>query len=133
MNQVDASSRPEAAFVLLLMQSAFWFLAGLSALPFVLAGEVYMPLLAAFTFSLAAFACWSGIGVVRRRRWARRATLILEWACLAGSLILIAVPIGANRGPVSLLVNVALPCAIILLLRGRSMRARFGIRGEAAG
>jgi hypothetical protein len=122
---MNATSRPEAAFVLLLMQSTFWLLAGLSALPFVLGGEVYMPLLAALTLVLAAATVWAGVGVVRRRRWARRAVLVLEWICLGGSLLLLAAPIGANHGPVSLLVNVALPGAVILLLRGRAMRARF--------
>lgn len=122
---MNATSRPEAAFVLLLMQATFWLLAGLSAVPFVLGGEVYMPLLAALTLLLAGVTVWSGIGVVRRRRWALRTVLILEWACLAGSLLLLAAPIGANRGPVSLLVNVALPGAVVLLLRGRAMRARF--------
>lgn len=122
---MSATSRPEAAFVLLLMQASFWVLAGLSALPFVLGGEVYMPLLAAVTLLLAAVTVAGGIGIVQRRRWARRAVLVLEWMCLGGSLLLLAVPIGANRGPVSLLVNVALPGAVILLLRGRAMRARF--------
>jgi hypothetical protein len=122
---MNATSRPEAAFVLLLMQATFWLLAGLSALPFVLGGEVYMPLLAALTLVLAAATVWGGVGVVRRRRRARRTVLVLEWMCLGGSLLLLAVPIGANHGPVSLLVNVALPGAVILLLRGRAMRARF--------
>ena len=36
------SSRPEGAFVLLLMQATFWAIAGLSAFPFVLGGEVFM-------------------------------------------------------------------------------------------
>lgn len=123
--ETNATSRPEAAFVLLLMQATFWLLAGLSALPFVLGGEIYMPLLAAVTLLIAALTAWSGIGILRRRRWARRTVLVLEWMCLGGSLILFAVPIGANRGPVSLLVNLALPGAVILLLRGRAMRARF--------
>ena len=123
--ETSTTSRPEAAFVLLLMQATFWLLAGLSALPFVLGGELYMPLLAAVTLLIAAVTVWSGIGVVRRRRWARRTVLILEWMCLGGSLLLLAVPVGANRGPVSLLVNLALPGAVILLLRGRAMRARF--------
>ena len=122
---MNATSRPEAAFVLLLMQATLWLLAGLSAVPFVIGGEVYMPVLAAFTFLLAAVTVWSGTGVVRRRRWARRTVLVLEWTCLAGSLLLLALPVGANRGPVSLLVNVVLPGAVILLLRGRAMRARF--------
>ncbi len=113
MKDLSATSRPEAAFVLLLMQATFWFLAGISALPFVLGGEVYMLLLAAFSFALAGFTVWSGMEVVWRRRWARRAVLVLEWTCLIGSLLMLALPIGANRGPVSLLVNSVLPFAVI--------------------
>lgn len=129
---MSETSRPEAAFVLLLMQATFWLLAGVSALPFVLGGEPYMLLLAGFSFALAALAVGSGIALVRRRRWSRRAVLILEWMCLAGSLLQLALPIGANRGPVSLLVNLVLPASVILLLRGRSTRARFGIGGGQA-
>lgn len=130
---MNTTSRPEAAFVLLLMQATFWFLAGVSALPFVLGGEVWMLLLAAFSFALAGFSVWSGVGMVRRRRWARRAVLVLEWICLTGSLLLLALPIGANRGPVSLLVNVLLPAAVILLMRGKRMRAQFGIGSSVTG
>ena len=130
---MNATSRPEAAFVLLLMQATFWFLAGISALPFVLGGEVYMLLLAAFSFALAGFAVWSGMEVVWRRRWARRAVLVLEWICLIGSTLILALPIGANRGPVSLLVSIVLPVAVILLLRGKAMRNQFGIRSSVTG
>lgn len=123
---MNATSRPEAAFVLLLMQGTVWFLAGVSALPFVLGGEAHMLLLAAFTFALAGFTVWVGVEVVWRRRWARRAVLGLEWICLVGSLLMLALPIGANRGPVSLLVNIVLPAGVILLLSGRAMGGRFG-------
>ena len=129
---MNETSRPEAAFVLLLMQATLWFLAGVSALPFVLGGEVYMLLLGALSFSLAALTVWSGIGIVRRRTWARRTVLVLEWACLAGALLMLALPVGANRGPVSLLANLILPAGVILLLRGKGIRMRFGIRDGAA-
>ena len=130
---MNATSRPEAAFVLLLMQATFWFLAGISALPFVLGGELYMLLLAAFSFALAGFTVWSGMEVAWRRRWARRAVLLLEWICLIGSALTFALPIGANRGPVSLLVSIVLPVAVILLLRGKAMRNQFGIRSSVTG
>jgi len=130
---MSATSRPEAAFVLLLMQATFWLLAGISALPFVLGGEPYMLLLAALSFALAAFTVLAAVGLVRQRRWAWRAALVIAWICLAGSMLQLVVPIGANRGPVALLVNVVLPAAVILLLRGRAMRARFGIRSRASG
>lgn len=125
---MNETSRPEAAFVLLLMQSTFWLLAGISALPFVLGGEVFMLLLAAFSIALAGVTTVAAIFVVRRRRWARRAILILEWLCLVGSALLFVLPVGANRGPVSLLVNLVLPAAVIVLLW-----KRFGITARTAG
>jgi hypothetical protein len=119
------TSRPEAAFVLLLMQSTFWFAAGVSALPFALAGETFMAVLGAASILLATFGCLLAIGLVRHRPWARRWTIALEAVCLVGSALHLAVPLGANRGLVSLLVNGALPVALIWLLWGRKMRAAF--------
>jgi hypothetical protein len=119
------TSRPEAAFVLLLMQATFWAIAGLSALPFVLGGEVFMIGLGTASILLAAFACILAIGLVNRRRRARRWVIGLEITCLVGSLLLLVLPIGANHGPVSLMTNVGLPLAVIALLRGKMMRARF--------
>jgi hypothetical protein len=132
MSTVDGqTSRPEAAFVLLVLQATLWTGAGISAFPFVLAGEVFMIGLGVASLLLAAGALALAVGVVRRRRRARRWALVLEWVCLAGSLLLLVAPIGANRGPVSLLTNVALPLAVILLLRGKSMRRQFGGIGTA--
>ena len=119
------SSRPEGAFVLLIMQATFWVGAGISAFPFALAGEPFMVLLGAASLLLASFACLLAIGLVRRWRRARRWTIALESVCVASSLLLLAVPLGANHGPVSLLVNVALPVVVIALLRGKEMRAAF--------
>jgi hypothetical protein len=126
------TSRPEAAFILLLFQATFWTMAGLSGLPFVLGGEVFMPLLAAASLALASVTCWMAVGLVRRRRRARRWTMVLESICLGASLLELALPLGANRGPVALLINVALPLAVILLLRGKKMRASFGITVAAS-
>lgn len=119
------TSRPEGAFVLMLMQSTFWVVAGLSSLPFVLAGEPFMVLLAALSLLLATLACILAIGLVRRSHWSRRWSIALETVCLVGSVLLLAVPIGANRGPVSLLVNIALPVSVVVLLFGKRMRAAF--------
>lgn len=113
---MSETSRPEAAFVLLLMQATFWFIAGVSALPFVLGGEVFMLALATLSLSLAAFAVAAAIYLVRRRRWARRAVLVLEWICVAGTLLLFVIPLGANRGPVSVMTNLLLPVAVLLLI-----------------
>ena len=114
--QPDKSSRPEAAFVLLLMQSLFWLIAGLSAAPFALGGEIHMAALALATVLFALATLLVGIGVLWRRRHARALAVGLEVVSLAGTALLLVVPIGFNHGPVSLLVNAALPVAVIVLL-----------------
>jgi len=102
--------------VLLLMQSLCWMIAGIAAAPFALAGEVFMAVLAVATLLLALATCLVGIGVVWRRRRARTLALGLEATCLLGAWLLLLAPIGANIGPVSLIVNIALPVAVIVLL-----------------
>jgi hypothetical protein len=92
-------------------------IAGIAAAPFALAGEIFMAALAAATLLLALATCLVAIGVVWRRRRARTVAIVLEVVCLLGSALLLLIPIGANRGPVSLMVNIALPVAVILLLR----------------
>jgi hypothetical protein len=119
------TSRPEAAFVLLLMQATFWAIAGLSAFPFVLAGEVFMIGLGLASILLAAFTCVLAVGMLKRQRRARRWAIVLEVSCLVGSLLQLALPIGANHGPVSLMTNVGLPLAVVALLRGKKMRSAF--------
>ncbi|TMC80358.1 MAG: hypothetical protein E6J06_14820 [Chloroflexi bacterium] len=111
------SSRPEAAFVLLLMQSIFWLIAGVSAAPFALAGEIFMAGLALATLLLALGTCICAIAVLWRRRWARVVVIALEVTCLFGSAVLLLIPLGFNRGLVSILVNVAVPVAVLVLLR----------------
>lgn len=111
------SSRPEIVFVLLVMQSMLWAIAGLSAIAFALAGEVFMLGLGLASLLLTLAVCLLAIGVLWRRRQARRWVMVLEIACLVGSLILLLAPIGANHGPVSWMTNLALPIAVVLLLR----------------
>lgn len=125
INATSATSRPEAVFVLLLLQSILWMIAGLSALPFALGGEVHMIGLGLATLLLALFVCLMGIGVLWRRRWARRAAIALEVICLLGAALTLLPPLGANRGPVALMVDVALPVAVIWLLWGKRTRAIF--------
>jgi hypothetical protein len=117
--EVESSSRPEAAFVLLVVQSLLWTVAGISAIPFALAGEVFMLGLGIASLLLALATCLLAIGVLWRRQRARRWVFGLEIVCLVGSLLLLVLPIGANHGPVALMTNVALPIAVIVLLRGR--------------
>jgi CheY-like chemotaxis protein len=85
--------------------------------PFAIAREVFMLGLGLASLLLALATCLLAIGILwgrsRDRRWAVR----LEVTCLAGSLLLLLLPIGANHGPVALMTNVALPIAVIVLLR----------------
>jgi len=115
--KAESSDRAEAAFVLLIMQSLFWLIAGISAVPFAIAGEVFMAPLAVATMLLALLTCLVAIGIVWRRRWARGLAIAIEAVCLFGSAVLLLIPLGFNRGPVSLMVNVLLPVAVILLVR----------------
>jgi len=103
--------------VLLLMQALLWTVAGISAMPFALAGEVYMLGLGLASLLLALATVLLAIGILWRRNRARRWAMRLEIACLAGSLLLLALPLGANHGPVAWMTNVALPVALIVLLR----------------
>src|SRR5260370_33124976 len=77
----NQTSGPEGAFVLLLLQSIFWMVAGLSALPFGLAGELHMAALGLVTLMLALATCLIAIGVMSRRRRARRVALTLDGVC----------------------------------------------------
>jgi hypothetical protein len=101
------------------MQSLLWAVAGLSAIPFALAGEIFMLGLGIASLLLALATCLLAIGVLWRRRRARRWVFALEIVCLVGSMLLLLLPIGANHGPVALMTNVALPIAVIVLLRGQ--------------
>lgn len=104
--------------MLLLMQSLFWLMAGISAVPFVFGGEVHMAALALVTMLFAMGTFMVGLGVLWRRRWARVWAIAIEIACLLGSAVLLWLPIGFNRGPVSLLVNVVLPLTVLFVVRG---------------
>jgi hypothetical protein len=113
----ESTSRPEAVFVLTLMQAMFWLIAAISAALFALAGEVYMAALALVTILFALGTLLSAIGVLWRRRRARAISIAIEVVCLFGSAVLLLLPIGFNRGLVSIMVNVGLPLAVIVLLR----------------
>jgi hypothetical protein len=121
-----SSSRPEIAFVLLLVQAGAWLLAAMASLPFALGGEAAITLLALPTTLLATLTLLLAAGLVSRRRWARRWTLALEWTCLVGSLLLLVIPVGSPSSPVALAANVVLPAAVLCLLMGRRARAAFG-------
>lgn len=122
---MTTSTRPEMAAVLLLLQAGAWILAGLGAVPFALGGEPAMAGLAAFTAALVALALLLAAGLALRRRWARWWTVALEWTCVAGSLLLLVLPVGAPHGPVALLAGLGLPAALLGLLTGRRGRRAF--------
>lgn len=103
--------------MLLLMQSIFWMIAGISAAPFALAGEHFMGALALATMLLALLVLLCAIGVLWRRRVAGGLAIALEVICLFGSALLFLMPIGFNHGLVSVLVNALVPIAVIVLLR----------------
>jgi hypothetical protein len=73
--------------------------------------------LALATLLLALGTCLGAIGVLWRRRRARAAMIVVEVTCLLGAALQLLLPIGFNRGPVSILVNAALPVAVLVLLR----------------
>jgi hypothetical protein len=110
------SGKPEAVFVLLLIQSNVWMITGISAVPFALAGEIHMAGLAVSTMLLALGTLLCAIGVLWRRSWARGVVIALEVVCLVGTAALFIAPIGFNHGLVSILVNAALPLSVIVLL-----------------
>ena len=103
--------------MLLLLQALFWLIAGISALPFALGGELFMAALGVVTMLLALATLMLAIGVLWRRRRARSLVLALEVMCLFGTAVLLLLPFGFNGGVVSLMVNVGLPVAVIVLLR----------------
>jgi len=116
---------PEIASVLLGVQGSLFLIAGLSALPFGIVepsmrGEgLATLLLATWTLALAR-------GVRRHRPRARRWALRLEVLSVIGTLLVMLLPIGALRGPVPQLTNLALPAAVWILLVSPSARRAFG-------
>jgi hypothetical protein len=98
------------------MQAIFWAMAGISAIPFGIAGERSMFILGLASVVLAQGTIFIAIAILWRRRWARRVTFVIEGICLAGALSLMALPIGANHGLVAWLTNVGLPMAVVIVL-----------------
>ena len=112
---------PEIASVLLGIQGSLFLVAGLGALPFGIV-EPWIRLEGLATLLLAGCTFWLARGVRRHRRWARRWTLVLEVACVVGSLLLSLLPLDALNGPVPALTNLVLPAAIAGLVLMRSGR-----------
>ena len=117
-------SAPEVASVLLVIQGSLFLVAGLSALPFgIVEPSMRGEGLATIVLAAACFMLARGIG--RRRRWARKSTLVLEILGMAANLLLLLLPIGALRGPVPFLTNLLLPAAIVIMVMTRASRLEF--------
>ena len=114
------------------MQAMFWTIAGLSAIPFALAREFFMLGFGFASLLLALGTSLLAIGILWRRRRARRCVVALEIICLIGSGILLVLPIGANHGPVALLTNIALPIAVLVLLRNKAQQKASPARSAGA-
>lgn len=122
---MSPSSRPEMAAVLLLVQAGAWALAALGTVPLAVGGERAMWVVAGLTAGLVALALLLAASLGTRQRWARRPAILLEGLCLAGSLLLLVLPIGTPRGLVPFMVDVALPAVLLVLLLGRGGRQAF--------
>src|SRR5438094_10544813 len=96
---------------MLLMQALFWLIAGISALPFALGGEVFMAALGVVTMLLALATLMLAIGVLWRRRRARSVVLALEVMCLFSTAVLLLLPFGFSGGVASSIVSGGLPAA----------------------
>jgi hypothetical protein len=102
---------------LLLLQGAMMLLAGAAMLLFTGGNPAVMPLTLGVPLLLFVLAA----GTVRRWRWARRATLVVQWLTLLGfglSLLLgLLDQVDFTLNLMTLLTNVVLPVSVIRLLR----------------
>jgi len=115
----STSSAFEIAGVLVVVQASLSLVAGLSALPFAIV-EPGFRVLGVATIATAIGMYWLARNLRRGRRWAWRWLVSLEVLSLMMTLVLALLPIGAMRGPVPLLVNVALPTSVLVLLASTS-------------
>jgi hypothetical protein len=109
----------EIAAVLVVVQASFSLVAGLSALPFAIV-EPGFRALGPTTIRIAIAMFWLARNLNRGRRWAWRWLVMLELISLALTVLLTLLPIGTLRGPVPLLVNVAIPLSVLVLLAAGS-------------
>jgi hypothetical protein len=115
----SANSALEIAAVLVVVQASFSLVAGLSALPFAIV-EPGFRALGPITILIAIAMFWLARNLHRGRRWAWRWLVMLELISLALTVVLTLLPIGTLRGPVPLLVNVAIPLSVLVLLAAGS-------------
>ena len=117
-----SESRLEVVWALVLLQGAALALTTIESLVvnigfgFLLLGNLVLTAAAATATLLAAR------GIRRRRRWARRLTIVGEWYVLAvGALDLALTVILAQTAPglIPLVVTIGVPITVLLLLRGR--------------
>jgi hypothetical protein len=123
-NQTPSPSAPEIASVLVVTQASLSLVAGLSAIPFGIV-EPGFRVLSLLTILIAIGMFWLARNLRGQRRWARRWVIALEALCLASSVLLMLLPIGAVRGPVPVLVNLLMPAAVLGALLSRAGRRAF--------
>jgi hypothetical protein len=113
----EDESRLEVAHVLLLLQGAMGLLSGAAMLIFLGGNPIALPL--ALGGPLLLFVLAAGIG--RRWRWARKTAVILQsiilLAFVASFLLGLLAQLDFSINLMTLITNVALPVALIRLLR----------------
>jgi len=116
-------SAAEIASVLVVVQASLSLVAGLSAIPFAIV-EPGFRVLGLVTILMAAAMFWLARNLRRGQRWAWRWLVTLEILSLTMTALLSLLPIGTIRGPVPVLVNLAIPTAVVVLLAAAKSDAR---------
>ncbi|HEY7466116.1 MAG TPA: hypothetical protein VIB47_05430 [Dehalococcoidia bacterium] len=128
----EDDSRLEVAHVLLLLQGAMGLLSGAAMLLFMGGNPIALPLALGVPLLLFVLAA----GVVRRWRWARKTAVILQsiilLAFVVSFLLGLLAQLDFSINLMTLITNVALPVALIRLLR-RPKAAAVAVSADAGG
>ena len=128
----EDESRLEVAHVLLLLQGAMGLLSGTAMLIFMGGNPIALPLALGVPLLLFVLAA----GIVRRWRWARKTAVILQLiillAFVASFLLGLLAQLDFSINLMTLITNVALPVALIRLLR-RPKAAAAAVNTDAGG
>jgi hypothetical protein len=114
----------DVVFVLMLLQGSFGLVAGIGFGIFSAAARALAVTsgLVLATLATSLLVIVFGMGIVRRKAWARRGALVFEMlALVTGILRSLPIP-GFDASLVALLTLVVLPLAVVLLLRSRGVR-----------
>jgi hypothetical protein len=128
----EDDSRLEVAHVLLLLQGAMGLLSGAAMLIFMGGNPIALPLALGVPLLLFVLAA----GIVRRWRWARKTAVILQsiilLAFVVSFLLGLLAQLDFSINLMTLITNVALPVALIRLLR-RPKAAAVAVSADAGG